>query len=76
MENDMNEVKCPACDGSGNSVVLYNTGLDYRKHFSRMETCRICLGVGKVTQAEAERIEKRNSKLDDLIRLITKENHE
>jgi len=64
----MSEVECPACKGSGKSMVFHNTGADYRKHFSTIEACTICSGSGKATTEEAAKIQKRNDFWDKLLK--------
>ena len=45
-------IKCPDCGGSGETLVSYNCGPDWRKHYSEMSRCRRCKGAGTISRKE------------------------
>lgn len=42
---------CPECSGKKQFFAFVNTGVDYKKHYSRMVDCFLCKGTGTVTHA-------------------------
>ena len=53
-------ITCPSCNGTRNSVVFVNTGLDSYKHYSEVRDCDRCKGAGYVSHEVIEAIEKGN----------------
>jgi hypothetical protein len=50
-------IECPSCKGKKESLCFHNTGPDSSKHYSSVDVCHTCSGLGNITPEHKERMD-------------------